>query len=462
MIDVSEVLNAMPSFTKFCSVDELTKLAESLASSEFDVNVVGRSASGRPVHHVRFGKGRRKALFVGFPHPNEPIGGMTAFSILTLLRQRHDQLVNADVEWHVIPCADPDGALLNEGWSQKEFVLREYMRQVHRQEPCDQVERSFPITYKKVKFDKPIVETKILQGVFASVKPDFYHSLHNAYAGGALYMLNRDIPRKYYPRLHRLLVDHGIPIQASAAFGGVFERYSEGVEELFTVRKYYDYLETTTSSPEDGMHNAGSCSWEYLAGINRDCLSFAAELPYLRHPASDSNRLTQRNLRQAKLRVDADNKFLVTVVLEEWDKVAKDLDTSSPFYRKIFNCVVANRHRLHEGLPSWEVGTRDILFSRAYSHEMTESEQLYVYMYDRFYVLCSCYEFVRLLKSSKPTPDALRSIERLEALFDEGFDDISRNIDIGKFEVIDCTTLAKVQLGSGLTVLNSLLEPTLS
>ena len=51
-----------------------------------------------------------------------------------------------------------------------------------------------------------------------------------------------------------------------------------------------------------------------------------------------------------------------------------------------------------------------------------------------------------------------RSIERLERAFDGALDEIKKHVDFDAFSVVDCNTLAKVQLGSGLVVLNSLLE----
>lgn len=66
--------------------------------------------------------------------------------------------------------------------------------------------------------------------------------------------------------------------------------------------------------------------------------------------------------------------------------------------------------------------------------------------------------FVRLLKASKPTRAVREAIERLERVFDEAIDAVKQHIGFDAFEVIDCDRLAKVQLGSGLIALNSLLE----
>jgi hypothetical protein len=240
MIDVADVLSAMPRFDSFCSVAQLHALAETLRADApaFEVEIAGTSAGGLPIHHVRFGTGRLKALFVGFPHPNEPIGGLTVFSLMTLLKQRHPGLVHADIEWHIVPCIDPDGALLNEGWSLKPFSLQSYMRHSHRQEPRDQIDMSFPIRYKRLVFDEPVREARILQALLASLRPDFHYSLHNLIGGGGtFFILTRDIGSDYHEKLYRLLGEHHLRPETNQPLGEWCARFGEGICEQYSTRK---------------------------------------------------------------------------------------------------------------------------------------------------------------------------------------------------------------------------------
>ena len=229
------------------------------------------------------------------------------------------------------------------------------------------------------------------------------------------------------------------------------------MSELFDTAKYYDYLEGTTPSPQDVLQT-GACSWEYLAQIHPQALSFVTELPYVRHPSDASPLDTLQPMRQLKLRMDADNKFVAAVILEEWDKVAGDLDRESPFYRKTFAGIVAAKETLHEGLPSWPYKTRDILLNPAYGGTLTEGERFNIYLQDRFFVLCHSFEFVRLLKTSTQTAAVMRAIARLEPLFEQALAEIEEHVDVGQFEALDYRMLAQVQLGCGLIALNSVLE----
>jgi len=54
--------------------------------------------------------------------------------------------------------------------------------------------------------------------------------------------------------------------------------------------------------------------------------------------------------------------------------------------------------------------------------------------------------------------ETVQQIERLEQVFDDALLELATHVDLGALEVIDCDTLAKVQLGSGLIALNSVLE----
>jgi hypothetical protein len=102
--------------------------------------------------------------------------------------------------------------------------------------------------------------------------------------------------------------------------------------------------------------------------------------------------------------------------------------------------------------------TSEILFSPAFGKTMTEGERFETWQFDRFFVLCNSYEFVRLLQSSSQTPAVVSAIARLQPLFDDALEALMKTIQGDRFQIIDCTTLARVHLGSGLIALNSLLS----
>jgi hypothetical protein len=160
------------------------------------------------------------------------------------------------------------------------------------------------------------------------------------------------------------------------------------------------------------------------------------------------------------LRLEAGSKYLLTVILDEWEKLKKDLNTESPFYRKTIREIVSVKESLCEGVPLTlsADSSRDILFNPAYDRSINMDERFDTYVGDSFNVLCHSYEFVRLLKDSKSSTGIRHAIERLERIFEEALNNIEREGGLAGAALIDFNTLTKVQLGSGLIVLNSLLE----
>jgi hypothetical protein len=458
MIDVDEVLRHLPRFDTFCSVKKLHELVDRLRQDRrFTIDIAGLSVNGVPIHHLRFGSGTTKALFVAFPHCMEPIGGLTVYSLLSLLHQSNGALLAADVEWHIVPCIDPDGALLNEGWTQQRFSLGDYMRGYHVQANSDQIDGSFPIDHKRLKWDQPSHEARILQRLLDRFRPDFYFWLHNATIGGAFYFISRDLGDSCYQQIYRLLSDNDVPVQHRPIHREISARFGDGIVELPSVKRWYDYLERTTPAPSLTI---GETSAEYLSEINPGALIFVAEIGYARHPDDESKQSTGQNLRQFKLRVEADSKFLAAAIIEEWEKVQEEVDRASPFFRAMKGgMVLPDKEKICEGgWPLQRYPTRNTLFEPQYDRVMTEGDRLDACMADGgFMFLKLGHQFVRLLRASPQTRAIRAAIERLEPAFDQALAELGRHIDLNAFQPFDCDTLARVQLGSGLIALNSIL-----
>lgn len=460
MVDIEAVLQRMPHFESFCSVDKLLKLVEELRGDRrFQVVEAGKSSGGVPIHHVRFGKGGLQVLVVGFPHCKEPVCGMTVFALVTLLRSGIESLCNADVTWHIVPCIDPDGAKLNEAWTQQEFSLERYMKNFYVQAPRDQVDMSFPISYKKLKWNEPSKEAGILKGILDEVKPDFFYSLHNSWTGGAFYYLSRDVGCKIHGGISEFLRREKFPLQTRPIWKEVCRQFAPGIVETWSIKKHYDKLEQTASSPEK-LLRFGGASWDYLAEVKPESLTLLNEMGYVRHPLDESSREVEGSLRQFKLRIDADTKYLGTVLLEEWQRVREDVDTGHPVYRAIARGgVLPERDNLCDGgRPLSLHPTADILFNPEHAKAMTEGDLFQAIMVDGgFWGLCQSYSFVRLLKASKKSERIERAIARLERTYDDALAEIDRHVDLKAAWTVDCDTLARVQLGSGLIVLNSMI-----
>jgi len=389
----------------------------------------------------------------------EPIGGLTVYSLLLALLNGNPALCGADVEWHIVPCIDPDGAKLNESWSQQPFSFHKYLRGFYLEPPADQVDTSFPITHKKLSVDRPSNEATILKHIMDQSRPDFFFSLHNTLVGGTFCFVSRDIGSSWYRQIAELMQQEGFTVQRRPLWREMSASFADGVVEMFSIRRYYDYLEKTSDSPETAIH-FGAGSWDYLAEIKPDALTFVAEMGYVRHPWDDSNEVLDVNFRQFLLRLDAESRYIATVMLAEWETVKSDVDPASPFYAALINAkFLATLQELTEGRAQLgRYPLSEILRNPEYDRPMTAGDQLSACV-DSIYFLAARCQFLRLLKASAQT-DAIRSAtQRLERFFDEAFTQIIGNhINLNAFEAYDARTLARVQMGSGLLALNSVLE----
>ena len=152
----------MPDQREFLTLEELRESSRRLVA-EFPgvarLETVGASAEGRPIELLTIGQGRTPALFLGVPHPNEPIGTLTLEFLCRLLCEDAELRARLDATVYAIKVADPDGLVLNEGWFKGAFSPLRYALDYYRPPHREQVEWSFPIEYRTLRFTTPSPET---------------------------------------------------------------------------------------------------------------------------------------------------------------------------------------------------------------------------------------------------------------------------------------------------------------
>ncbi len=114
-----DLLEGAPDYREFMYVDELNESSYSLAEEhpgEVELLRVGCSARGEPIYALRLGEGGLRAVLVGLPHPNEPIGSLTIEYFSRRLAEDDELRRELGFTWYFIKAADIDGARLNEGW----------------------------------------------------------------------------------------------------------------------------------------------------------------------------------------------------------------------------------------------------------------------------------------------------------------------------------------------------------
>ncbi|AGL15989.1 M14 family zinc carboxypeptidase [Actinoplanes sp. N902-109] len=300
-------LGTVPGYDHFAGVDELHAGLRDIAARHPEVASLrrcGSSRQGDPLWcltvepHAGGPASVPEALAFGLPHPNEPIGGLTALHLAERLCVDPGLRERLGHRWRIVDCADPDGLRLNEGWLRGPFTRAHYARHFYRPAGADQVEWNFPINHGTAYFDAPMPETQALMRLIDEHRPALVASLHNSELGGAYYWLNRPEPAlhpvlKAVPRQLGIPLDHGEPEAAGLTL------LDEAIYEATPLEKVY---ERTIADGEPWFEGGGSTTWY---ADRWGALMLVSELPYWLDPRSSDTAPAGVTYREA-LAADAD------------------------------------------------------------------------------------------------------------------------------------------------------------
>ncbi|RWZ61554.1 peptidase M14 [Labedella populi] len=266
----------------FPTVDELLAAVDTLAAASdgrIEKRRIGTSRLGEPLHEYVLGSGSRHALIVGGVHPNEPIGFHTARVLAEHVLAEPEFFDRFDMTWHIVPCIDPDGARLNEGWFANPGDRSHYARNFYRPAPQEQVEWSFPLNYKNAYFDRPMPETDAVMRLMVETSPALLVGLHNAELGGVYYYVSRELPGAV-EALHTIPAVFGLPLDAGEPESPDLTALAPAVFRAPLATEHYDHLEALGVDPTVEVGGGGSADYAAQFGT----LTLIAELPYWTHP----------------------------------------------------------------------------------------------------------------------------------------------------------------------------------
>ncbi|OUC87833.1 M14 family zinc carboxypeptidase [Streptosporangium minutum] len=318
-MDVDQHMSRVPDYTAFPTVDQMHAELDELAAAHPDLvklRRIGTSRLGEPLRVATIGSGPHDAVIIGGPHPNEPIGSLTVSSLLRQLVEDASLREDFGYRWHLIPCVDPDGARLNEGWYVRPGDRRAYVEHFYRPAEADQVEWTFPLTGEDYFFDRTLPETEALMRLMDEVKPAFVYSLHNGELQGAFYYLSKDEPA-LAARLAAIATAQGLPLHmgppevpSAVSIGPAAYRTPRGSELAAT-------------------YGTGGGSVDYADRF--DALHLVTELPYWADPrVADETPTDQEYGEVIKAGLDA-QRALIAELAQSMSAVRADLTVRSPF-----------------------------------------------------------------------------------------------------------------------------------
>lgn len=313
----------------FPTVDALRADLQELCRAHPDratASVIGHSREGAPIDVITIGDGPAQVVVAAGVHPNEPIGFRTVQRLARLLLTEPEHSRGAT--WHLVPCADPDGTRLNEGWFAPPLRRADYYRGFYRPAPSEQVEWSFPFAYRGARFDAPIPETLALMGLFDRVRPDVFVGLHNGEFGG-VYFYTNDADPALARELSAIPAAFGLPLDVGEPEMDGLTPLADAVFRAPLTRELIDHRLASGLGLDARAGGAGTADYLERYGTT----TMIAELPYWIHPDAADTTATDLAYREV-LRTKADHlDELHALLTGTLDAVRPLLAIDSPFLR---------------------------------------------------------------------------------------------------------------------------------
>ncbi|MCI9313301.1 MAG: hypothetical protein HFE68_08110 [Erysipelotrichaceae bacterium] len=302
-MNLEALLDQLPQIDTFMTAKELDESSFALAKQYphmVSLRKIGESRQQHPLYCLKIGKGRKKALMYGCPHPNEPIGCMMLEHLSRLLCEHPTLAETLDTTFYMIKVSDPDGLARNEGWLKGPFTYANYAKHFFRPISDQQVEWTFPLHYKNYHFDDVLPETKAIMNLMQEIQPDFVYSLHNSSFGGVYFYVNHAHP-KILKQLPLSAKRANLPLNLGEPECAFSQTYAPAIYEFLKGTQYYDYYEENLAGdPCDAMVCGGS-SLDYMNTIHPDAFVMMCEEPYFYCPASSDLSLCTMSRKEAIL-----------------------------------------------------------------------------------------------------------------------------------------------------------------
>jgi hypothetical protein len=198
---LDEQLARVPDATHFPTVPEIEQRLRDLHAQHRETTAfrtLGTSRGGQPISAIIVGNAGagvvRHAVVTGTPHPNEPTGALGALALAELLVSDPELMEELGLQWHIVPCVDPDGAALNYGWYAGPYDRLTYAAHVYRPPFAEQYEWTFHRPDRAEPGLDFIPESRAIANLIDRLQPDLLMTMHNAEAGGLYSYVSRDLP----------------------------------------------------------------------------------------------------------------------------------------------------------------------------------------------------------------------------------------------------------------------------
>jgi hypothetical protein len=393
------------------------------------VTQIGKSPSGNSILSAEIGQGGKNALVFGFPHPNEPVGSLTCLSLIKTISE--NEYLKNKYTWHIIPCADPDGARLNEGWFKGKFTIEKYANNFYRSKDSLQTDWTFPIKYKNYTFNESPSNVIALAKLIEEARPELVYPVHNSGMSGAYFFMTKYFGDKFYDELTHLCKNLSIPLDMGEPELDFMQEWNKPIYMEFTGKEYYDYYANVGVKPD---RKIGDSSIGYSKNFNQEVVGIVGEIPYIYDNKIEDNNLTKKTRRENVINeiLELEKlKIFVSNIIS-----AADLNRNSIFY-DLFQYLIVR----------WEKDLytkKKYLENNGYSKIATVSQEFSTIIIPSFRQSLLLGELRRLLIESPKTKQNMKLLKDVENEMYDKIELVKKNSEIKTFPIRE---LVQLQLG---------------
>lgn len=440
---IEQVIKQVPDYRKFMTVEELNSSSKRLKEQfpqVVDFFEVGKSSQGEPIYCLKIGNGTKSALLYGFPHPNEPVGSVMLDYLSWKLAEDKEFRDIFDFTWYIVKVADVDGAKLNEGWFKKPYSFRHYVYNYYRPAGNEQVEWSFPIEYKTLKFDKPTSETQALMNIIKQTPPSFIYSLHNAGFGGVYYYISEDAPL-LYPIFEKAAKDQNVPLSLGEPELPFAKQFHQAVFLMPTTVDTYDYYQKYSNVDPATIIMSGESSIGYAKRFNKNVFELVCEVPYYYDKRIENTKPTKISRRKLVLEELESDKNDMEHLISLYEKIKTKIDTHTKF-QDALEYFMESFKRSYQARLRWAQTAEEL------ERNATVAEKFDNQISSKSYSLFKWGMLYRLVKSQKNKDQILsKTANQIKKIIDSRIELLEKKT---KFTMIPIRKLVQIQLTAGL------------
>jgi hypothetical protein len=328
MTDFSNILENVPNFKRYITVDELHQRNADMVNEypgKAELIDLGKSTEGEIIDCLKIGDGKYNAFIHGFPNCEEPFGGNLLDYFAEALLQDDELRESLDYTWYIVKCSDPDGARVNQRFHLGPHTPINFTLNYYRTPNNLTPESCFPYRFGPLDLNDPVPETKALMKLLDQVPMTFVSSLHMMKWGGITYEVPEpcediyaglwDVAKQFdiFPR-KRLGTMYAPGIQYAAYLSparGWVQQWNAGNRNIQPIRGCYIYEYAQQLNPKAFMMIPECCMW-YDPRMWDD---------------TPIDQTLGESLLYAKERTDEVNNFMLKV----WNEALPYLKTESKF-----------------------------------------------------------------------------------------------------------------------------------